>query len=86
LGKDSLNQLRFTVHDTQNDAEPESAGLAALLIDHQVRTAEFLILLAPWPEVPAAAAGTRSRPLLIASTVAMLRKTTCAGSFRRSGA
>jgi diamine N-acetyltransferase len=45
--RSALNQLRFTVYDTQDDAEPEPAGLATLLIDHQVRTAEFLILLAP---------------------------------------
>jgi diamine N-acetyltransferase len=45
--RSSLNQLRFTVYDAQPDPEPEPAGLASLLIDHQVRTAEFLILLAP---------------------------------------
>jgi len=44
--RSALNQLRFTVYETQDDAEPEPAGLATLLIDHQVRTAEFLILLA----------------------------------------
>jgi diamine N-acetyltransferase len=43
----SLNQLRFTVYDAQPGPAPEPAGLATLLIDHQVRTAEFLILLAP---------------------------------------
>jgi RimJ/RimL family protein N-acetyltransferase len=45
--RSALNQLRFTVYDTQADPGPEPAGLATLLIDHQVRTAEFLILLAP---------------------------------------
>jgi diamine N-acetyltransferase len=45
--RSALNQLRFTVYDTRNSAEPEPSGLATLLIDHQVRTAEFLILLAP---------------------------------------
>lgn len=41
----SMNQARFTVYDLTN--EPTPAGLTTLLIDHQVRTAEFLILLAP---------------------------------------
>jgi len=45
--RSALNQLRFTVYDTGNGPEFEPAGLATLLIDHQVRTAEFLILLAP---------------------------------------
>lgn len=45
--RSALNQLRFTVYDTQAAGGPERAGLATLLIDHQVRTAEFLILLAP---------------------------------------
>jgi RimJ/RimL family protein N-acetyltransferase len=41
----SLNQVRFTVHDLKNEAAP--CGLTSLTVDHQVRTAEFLILLAP---------------------------------------
>ena len=41
----ALNQLRFTIYDLNDDTAP--AGLATLLIDHQVRTAEFIILLAP---------------------------------------
>lgn len=41
----ALNQLRFTVYNIEN--EPVPAGLTTLLIDHQVRTAEFLILLGP---------------------------------------
>jgi diamine N-acetyltransferase len=45
--RSALNQLRFTVYDTKDDTEPAPAGLVTLLIDHQVRTAEFLILLAP---------------------------------------
>jgi hypothetical protein len=45
--RSALSQLRFTVYDTQADPGPGPAGLATLLIDHQVRTAEFLILLAP---------------------------------------
>ncbi|MGH3828613.1 MAG: GNAT family N-acetyltransferase [Pseudonocardiaceae bacterium] len=40
----SLNQVRFTVHDLKNEAAP--CGLTSLTVDHQVRTAEFLILLA----------------------------------------
>jgi diamine N-acetyltransferase len=39
----ALSQLRFTVYDTEQTPVP--AGLSTLLIDHQVRTAEFLILL-----------------------------------------
>ncbi len=39
----SLNQVRFTVYD--HEAEP--IGLATLLVDHHVRTAEYLILLSP---------------------------------------
>ncbi|MGH3907811.1 MAG: GNAT family N-acetyltransferase [Pseudonocardiaceae bacterium] len=41
----SLNQVRFTVHDLKNETAP--CGLTSLTVDHQVRTAEFLILLAP---------------------------------------
>lgn len=41
----SLNQVRFTVYDLQRDEVP--IGLATLLVDHQVRTAEYLILVAP---------------------------------------
>lgn len=41
----SMNQARFTVYDLANEYAP--VGLTTLLIDHQVRTAEFLILLAP---------------------------------------
>ena len=43
--RNAFNQLRFTVYDLTGDTAP--AGLATLLIDHQVRTAEFIILLAP---------------------------------------
>lgn len=41
----SLNQVRFTVHNLKNETAP--CGLTSLTVDHQVRTAEFLILLAP---------------------------------------
>jgi len=41
----SLNQVHFTVHNLKNEAAP--CGLTSLTVDHQVRTAEFLILLAP---------------------------------------
>ncbi|MGH9650546.1 MAG: GNAT family N-acetyltransferase, partial [Terriglobales bacterium] len=44
--RNALNQLRFTVYDI-DDEKPTPAGLSTLLIDHQVRTAEFLILLGP---------------------------------------
>lgn len=41
----ALNQLRFTVYRTDHE-QPSPAGLVTLLIDHQVRTAEFIVLLA----------------------------------------
>jgi diamine N-acetyltransferase len=41
----SLNQVRFTVYSIENDPTP--VGLTTLLVDHQVRTAEYLILLDP---------------------------------------
>jgi diamine N-acetyltransferase len=44
--RNTLNQLRFTVYRIDQD-DPTPAGLTTLLIDHQVRTAEYLILLAP---------------------------------------
>ncbi|MDA0566766.1 GNAT family N-acetyltransferase [Streptomonospora sp. S1-112] len=40
------DQARFTVYETA-DAQPTPVGLASLLIDHQVRTAEFIIVIAP---------------------------------------
>ncbi|MGH3856913.1 MAG: GNAT family N-acetyltransferase [Pseudonocardiaceae bacterium] len=40
----ALNQVRFTVYDL--DGEPTPVGLSTLLVDHQVRTAEFIIVLA----------------------------------------
>ena len=43
--RDALGQLRFTIYDIEETPAP--VGLATLLIDHQVRTAEFLILLGP---------------------------------------
>jgi diamine N-acetyltransferase len=39
----ALNQVRFTVYDL--DGEPSPVGLSTLLVDHQVRTAEFIIVL-----------------------------------------
>jgi RimJ/RimL family protein N-acetyltransferase len=39
----SANQVRFTVYDVE--AEPAPVGLTVLLVDHQVRNAEFLIIL-----------------------------------------
>lgn len=44
--KASTNQARFTAYDLTAD-QPTPAGLTTLLIDHQVRTAEYLIILAP---------------------------------------
>ncbi|MEU3016112.1 GNAT family protein [Nocardiopsis sp. NPDC007018] len=40
------DQARFTVYNTRG-AEPAPCGLASLLIDHQVRTAEFVLVIAP---------------------------------------
>ncbi|GAB2500710.1 GNAT family N-acetyltransferase [Nocardiopsis aegyptia] len=40
------DQARFTVYDLKGD-EPRPAGLASLLIDHQVRTAEYVLVVAP---------------------------------------
>ncbi|MEV2275791.1 GNAT family protein [Nocardiopsis sp. NPDC049922] len=40
------DQARFTVYDLRYD-EPRPVGLASLLIDHQVRTAEFILVIAP---------------------------------------
>jgi diamine N-acetyltransferase len=40
----ALNQVRFTVYDLEG--EPSPVGLSTLLVDHQVRTAEFIIVLA----------------------------------------
>ncbi len=61
--RDSINQLRFTVYDTRAEPGPEPVGLATLLIDHQVRTAEFLIILAP---------GARGRGLASEATLLTL--------------
>ncbi|WP_159942073.1 MULTISPECIES: GNAT family N-acetyltransferase [unclassified Nocardiopsis] len=40
------DQARFTVYDVRG-SEPTPCGLASLLIDHQVRTAEFILVVAP---------------------------------------
>ena len=40
------DQARFTVYDTR-EGGPVPCGLASLLIDHQVRTAEFVLVVAP---------------------------------------
>jgi diamine N-acetyltransferase len=42
----SQDQARFTIYDIRPE-EPQPVGLASLLIDHQVRTAEYIIVLAP---------------------------------------
>lgn len=39
--------IRFTIYDTANADRPVPAGVATLLPDHGVRTAEFVIMLAP---------------------------------------
>jgi len=44
--KASINQARFTAYNLTGDT-PTPAGLTTLLVDHQVRTAQYLILLAP---------------------------------------
>lgn len=38
--------IRFTIYD-RTSGEPVPAGVAALLPDHAVRTAEYIIMLAP---------------------------------------
>lgn len=38
--------IRFTIYDL-TDSEPTPAGIATLLPDHSVRTAEFVIMLGP---------------------------------------
>lgn len=40
------DQARFTVYETTTN-QPNPVGLSSLLIDHQVRTAEFIIVIAP---------------------------------------
>lgn len=40
------DQARFTIYDVRG-TEPVPCGLAGLLIDHQVRTAEFVLVVAP---------------------------------------
>ena len=40
------DQARFTVYDLRQ-GEPKPCGMASLLIDHQVRTAEFILIIAP---------------------------------------
>ena len=40
------DQARFTVYDMRA-GDPVPCGMASLLIDHQVRTAEFVLVVAP---------------------------------------
>lgn len=49
------DQARFTVYDLRG-GEPTPCGLASLLIDHAVRTAEFVLVIAP--EARGTGAGT----------------------------
>ncbi|AXI79809.1 GNAT family N-acetyltransferase [Peterkaempfera bronchialis] len=44
--RDLADLPRFTVYDTSRD-EAEPVGTTALIIDHAVRTAEYIIMLAP---------------------------------------
>lgn len=41
------DQLRFTVYDVAGDDPPTPVGTTAIMIDHMVRTGEFVIQLAP---------------------------------------
>src|SRR5437879_3070755 len=43
----SNNQARFTIYDVTEPGTPRPVGTTALMIDHHVRTAEFVILLGP---------------------------------------
>ncbi|HKC29479.1 MAG TPA: GNAT family protein, partial [Jatrophihabitans sp.] len=45
--RNTQRQARFTVYDLTTDGGPRPVGTTALLIDHQVRTAEYIILLGP---------------------------------------
>jgi diamine N-acetyltransferase len=42
--RNTSDQIRFTVY-LLNDPQPQPVGLSSLLIDHQVRTAEYVIQL-----------------------------------------
>ncbi|MFB8038411.1 GNAT family N-acetyltransferase [Streptomyces sp. NPDC056004] len=54
--------IRFTIYDLTDD-EPTPAGVATLLPDHSVRTAEFVIMLAP--EVRGRGLGTAATRLTL---------------------
>ncbi|MFB7473211.1 GNAT family N-acetyltransferase [Kitasatospora sp. NPDC056184] len=41
------SNVRFTIYDTADEKPPVPVGVATLLPDHSVRTAEFVILIAP---------------------------------------
>lgn len=56
------DQARFTVYDTAA-APPAPVGLASLLIDHQVRTAEFILVIAP--EAQGRQVGTKATSLTL---------------------
>ncbi|GAA1439978.1 hypothetical protein GCM10009602_11790 [Nocardiopsis tropica] len=56
------DQARFTVYDVREE-EPRPCGLASLLIDHQVRTAEFILVIAP--EARGAGVGTTATRLTL---------------------
>ena len=45
--RNTQHQARFTVYDLTTATTPRPVGTTALLIDHHVRTAEYLILLGP---------------------------------------
>jgi diamine N-acetyltransferase len=45
--RNTQGQARFTVYDLTTGSSPRPVGTTALLIDHQVRTAEYVILLGP---------------------------------------
>jgi diamine N-acetyltransferase len=45
--RNTQRQARFTIYDLTTAGSPRPVGTTALLIDHQVRTAEYIILLGP---------------------------------------
>ncbi len=56
------DQARFTVYDIRGE-QPTPVGLASLLVDHQVRTAEFIIVVAP--EMRGRGIGTKATRLTL---------------------
>ena len=56
------DNIRFTIYDLSQDS-PTPAGVATLLPDHSVRTAEYIVMLAP--EARGRSLGTRATRLTL---------------------